>query len=213
MKFVMSYSCGKDSTYALHQFIEAGNEPVGLLIMVNEAMERSWFHGADYALMEKISKALDIPLILCKTQGETYHTALEEGLRKAKEYGAEAACFGDIDIEANRQWCVDRCEAVGMEAHFPLWQHGRKEIVHEIIENGYCCIIKSIHNKKLPKEILGRRLDMDVVKIMEENGIDICGENGEYHTLAVDGPIFKNKLQYELGDVLDFGDISVIDIR
>lgn len=69
MKFVMSYSCGKDSSYALYKMIEAGHEPVGLLVMVNQDMDRSWFHGADYALLDKFSKSLELPLILCPSKG------------------------------------------------------------------------------------------------------------------------------------------------
>lgn len=213
MKFVMSYSCGKDSTLALHTLIENGNEPIGLLIMVNKEMDRSWFHGADYKLLDKFSESLSIPLILCPCEGHEYHTAFEKGLVKAKENGAEMVGFGDIDIEDNRRWCTQRCEAVGIKAEFPLWQQGREQIVREIISKGYSCIIKSIHNQMLPKEILGSMLGLDTVDIMASKGIDICGENGEYHTMAVDGPIFKNRLDYQLGDILDFGDRSVIDIR
>lgn len=212
MKFVMSYSCGKDSTLALHKLIEQGNEPVGLLIMVNKDMDRSWFHGADFKLLDKFSESLQIPLILCPSIGEEYHLAFENGLRKAMDFGAKLVGFGDIDIENNRQWCMDRCHAAGINAAFPLWQQGREKIVREIIATGYSCIIKSINNQLLPKELLGRKLDTDVADIMASRGIDICGENGEYHTIAVDGPIFKNKLDYQLGEIMDFGTWSVIDI-
>ena len=212
MKFVMSYSCGKDSTLALHKLIEEGHEPVGLLIMVNKELDRSWFHGADYKLLNKFSESLQIPLILCPSVGEEYHIAFEDGLRKAKECGAEGVGFGDIDIENNRKWCTDRCEAVGIGAEFPLWQRGREAIVQEIISKGYRCIIKSINNELLPKQLLGRTLDMEVAHIMASRGLDVCGENGEYHTIAVDGPIFKNRLEIQIGEVLDFGNRSVIDI-
>lgn len=213
MKFVMSYSCGKDSTLALHKLTEKGNECAGLLVMVNEELDRSWFHGADHGLLEKFSKALEIPLILCPSSGEEYHIAFEKGLLKARSYGAEMAGFGDIDIEGNRKWCMERCEATGIKAEFPLWQQGREKIVNEILEQGYSCIIKSVNNRLLPKELLGKTLSRDTVKVMAECGIDICGENGEYHTIAVDGPIFKSRLDYTFGEVLDFGDRSVINIR
>lgn len=213
MKFVMSYSCGKDSTFALHKLIEMGHEPVGLLIMVNEEMNRSWFHGADYQMLDKVSKALEIPLILCPSQGEDYHIVFEKGLERAKELGAQIAGFGDIDIENNRKWCEDRCNAVGIKAEFPLWQQGREQIVQGIMDAGYCCIVKNINNKLLPKEILGKALDKEVAAIMKQHEIDVCGENGEYHTIAVDGPIFKHKLEYQLGEIRDFDDRSVIDIQ
>lgn len=212
MKFVMSYSCGKDSTLALQKLIEAGNEPVGLLVMVNEELDRSWFHGADYKLLAQYSDALGIPLILCPSKGEEYHLAFETGLEKAKALGAEMAGFGDIDIEGNRAWSTERCVNTGIKAEFPLWQRGRREIVEEIMEKGYNCIIKSITNTLLPKEILGRTLDAEIMDIMAGCGIDVCGENGEFHTTVVDGPIFRHPLNIELGEILDFGEKSVVDI-
>ena len=85
--------------------------------------------------------------------------------------------------------------------------------MHEILSLGYKCIIKSINNTLLPKSLLGRTIDEDVIKVMKETGIDICGENGEYHTLTVDGPIFRKPLPVKIGEILDFGDYSVIDIK
>ena len=213
MKFAMSYSCGKDSTLALHKMLEAGNEPVALIIMVNENADRSYFHGADYAMMESYSEALNIPLIITPTKGEDYHLAMEESLKKAKQMGAEAACFGDIDLEGNREWSEMRCERVGLTAVFPLWQKDRAENVKELIGLGYQCLIKSINNTLLPESILGRVIDDHVIRIMEECKIDICGENGEYHTLVVDGPIFRKPLGFQTGEVLRFGDYSVIDVH
>lgn len=212
MKFVMSYSCGKDSTLALQKLTEQGHEPVGLLVMINEEMNRSWFHGADYRMLNRYSEALDIPLILCPSKGEEYHIAFEKGLAHAKELGAEMAGFGDIDIEGNRKWSEERCENAGLKAEFPLWQRNRAEIVDEIIEKGYRCVIKSINNTLLPKEILGMDLGNDVKQIMEDCGVDVCGENGEFHTTCVDGPVFKKPLCIKIGEVLNFGDYSVINI-
>ena len=83
MQFVMSYSCGKDSTLALHKMVEAGHTPVALLVMFHEGQERSWFHGVDRPLLERIAAALELPLLLCPSTGEAYHLAFEEGLRRA----------------------------------------------------------------------------------------------------------------------------------
>lgn len=105
MKFVMSYSCGKDSTLALHKMVEQGHTPVALLVMFNQDQERSWFHGVDRPLLEQIAASLELPLLLCPSSGEEYHLAFEEGLRRAMEMGAEACVFGDIDIEDNAAWC------------------------------------------------------------------------------------------------------------
>ena len=74
----------------------------------------AYFHGADSIMLERYAKALNIPMITCPAQGATYQSAFETGLLKAKTMGAEGVCFGDIDIEENRQWEEERCKAVGL---------------------------------------------------------------------------------------------------
>lgn len=212
MKFAVSYSCGKDSTLALHKMLEQGHEPVCLVVMVKEDEDRSYFHGADRAMLEQYVKALAIPVITCPAEGATYHTAFERGLSKAKAIGAEAVCFGDIDIEQNRRWEEERCKAVGLFFFFPLWRRKRKEIVYEVIRLNYRCLIKSINRKILPMDLLGTVLTEASVLAMESAGIDICGENGEYHTLAIDGPIFREPLVFQIGDKIEIGDYAVADI-
>lgn len=212
MKFAMSYSCGKDSTLALHKMLEQGHEPVCLIVMLNREVERSYFHGADLKMLERYEKALGIPMILCPSDGQGYAAALERGLRQAAAMGARAACFGDIDIERNRRWEEERCRAVGLEAFFPLWQRGREENVYELIELGYHCLIKSINTSLLPRPLLGSRLDRRAADMIKEAGADVCGENGEYHTLVLDGPIFRQPLAFHTGNVLSFGGYAVIDV-
>lgn len=212
MKFVMSYSCGKDSTLALQRLLEEGHAPVGLLVMVKDDLNRVWFHGADPALLERVSLSLGVPLILCPSGGEDYHLAFEKGLTRARELGAEFVGFGDIDLDGNRNWSETRCKNAGLDARFPLWQRNRTDIVEEIIDRGFTCLIKTVNNRLLPKFLLGRKLDWETMQIMADHGVDVCGENGEYHTLAVDGPIFHSPVPYRLGAILDFGDWSAIEI-
>ena len=126
-KFILSYSCGKDSTLCLHKMLEAGAEPMALLVMFNPEAGRSYFHGVDPALLREYGKALELPLLAVPTGGEEYHLSMEAALRRAKEQGAELVCFGDIDIENNRAWGEERCRNVGLEAVYPLWHHDRQE--------------------------------------------------------------------------------------
>lgn len=208
----MAYSCGKDSTLALHHMIAQGNDPVALITMVNEAEERSFFHGADLQMLQAYSKALNIPILITPATGDTYHLEMEKSLRKAVSLGAEIACFGDIDLEGNRAWGEERCKNAGIQAVFPLWQTNRTENVYELIGLGYQCLIKSINHTLLPRKVLGRILDAETIDLMKRCGIDVCGENGEYHTLVVDGPIFCNPLTYKTGEILNFNDFSVIEV-
>ena len=211
-KFVMSYSCGKDSTLALHKMIAAGNVPVALIVMVNKNMDRSFFHGADRAMLNRYSEALDIPMIEAETDGMDYHIKMEAALKESIAMGADLACFGDIDIEGNRLWSEERCKNAGIDTVFPLWHIGREDNVRELLSLGYKCLIKSINNSLLPKSILGKTMDDEVISVMEQAKIDICGENGEYHTLVLNGPVFKQPVNLKAGEILDFGDYSVIDV-
>lgn len=212
MKFVISYSCGKDSTLALHKMLEQGHNPVGLLVMINKEKQKSWFHGVDLELLDSISDSLDIPLIKCESSGEEYQICFENALKEAKEKGAEACVFGDIDIEDHRTWCTNRCVATDMKAIFPLWQRNRKENTMEAINLGYRCVIKCVNNKYLSQEFLGKVLDEDMVNYMVDKNIDACGENGEYHTITLGGPIFYKEIPYICEKVIDFGDVSAINI-
>lgn len=121
--------------------------------------------------------------------------------------------FGDIDIDDNRKWAKIGVEKADLKAVFPLWHKDRKENVYKLIELGYKCVIKSINNTLLPKSLLGKFIDAAVIDEMEKCRIDICGENGEYHTLVVDKPIFHEALKYQVGELMDFGNFSIVDIQ
>ncbi|MCI8526047.1 MAG: diphthine--ammonia ligase [Oscillospiraceae bacterium] len=212
MKFVLSYSCGKDSTLALCRLTAQGHEAAGLLVMMNEAAGRSWFHGADAALLARYEDALGLPLLPVPARGADYHLAMEAALRRAKDLGAEAAAFGDIDLAENRRWCEDRCAAAGLPAVFPLWGEDRAALVREALDTGIRCLIKAVDPARLPRSLLGRFLDRDTLREIAAQGADLCGENGEYHTLAVDGPVFRHALPFQTGRTLDLRGCSVVEI-
>ena len=120
-KFIMSYSCGKDSTLALYRMIKKGNTPAALLVTVNKEENRSWFHGIPESLIKEVSKSLNIPLILVETKGNNYEEKFTEALIKAKDrLGIDLCVFGDIDLEPHREWCTARCNEAGVEANFPF---------------------------------------------------------------------------------------------
>jgi len=213
LKFVISYSCGKDSALALYRMLQEGHQAVGLLVMINREQERSWFHGVDRPLLEAVSHALGIPLIPCACAGEDYAAAMEAGLGRAQKMGAEAAVFGDIDIAGHREWCTARCAAAGLKALFPLWQQERLALTREVIDLGFSALIKCVEKSKTSIKMLGQTLTHELVAAIAAGGADACGENGEYHTFVYDGPIFSYPLPIETGAVLDFGTHAAIDLH
>lgn len=214
-KFVVSYSCGKDSTLSLYRMIKAGHIPVALLVTVDKKVLRSWFHGIPDKLLKDVSKSLDIPLVLVASNGkENYGETFVEALKKIKEeMGAEACVFGDIDLMAHRTWCEDKCEKAGLEAIFPLWEEDREALTYEFIDSGFKTVIKNVKLSILGEEFLGEVLTKDVVERLKAAGSDACGENGEYHTFVFDGPLFKERINFETGDNILTETHGFLDIK
>ena len=211
--FVVSYSCGKDSTLALYRMIKNGHKPVALLITVDKKILRSWFHGVPQNLLEEVSKSLNIPLLLVKCQGEEYKDAFIKALKKAKEeLGAEACVFGDIDLEAHRTWCTDRCNEANIEAIFPLWLEDREKLTFEFIDTGFKTVIKNVRLDVLSTDFLGKELTRPVVSDIVKAGSDPCGENGEYHTFVFDGPLFKYPIRFKENGVITNETHGFLDI-
>lgn len=212
-KFVMSYSCGKDSTLSLYRMIREGHKPVALLITVDKKVLRSWFHGVPNDLLNEASKSLGIPLLLVKCEGEEYSEAFKKALHKAKiELGAEVCVFGDIDLEAHRTWCTDRCNEVEMEAIFPLWLENREKLTYEFIDTGFKTVIKNVRLNVLSTDFLGKQLTHKVVKDIIKTGSDACGENGEYHTFVFDGPLFKYPIKFKENGIITNETHGFLDI-
>ncbi|WP_250278285.1 Dph6-related ATP pyrophosphatase [[Clostridium] colinum] len=211
-KFVASYSGGKDSMLSIYRAIKAGLKPVCLIITYNKDKNVSWFHGVPKGVLDSVSNSLDIPVWLIETTGEEYAKNFETALTRAKQEGAEVCIFGDIDLQGHFDWCSERCENVGLEACFPLWLEDRKKLVYEFLESGFTSTFTVINTKLLDDRFLGMTMTKEVCEEIEKEGADVCGENGEYHTFASDGPIFKEKVKFKLGDKIEDKGYSILPI-
>ena len=137
-----------------------------------------------------------------------------ENVKKIKEeMGAKACVFGDIDLMAHRTWCEDKCEKAGLEAIFPLWEEDREALTYEFIDSGFKTVIKNVKLSILGEEFLGEVLTKDVVERLKAAGSDACGENGEYHTFVFDGPLFKERINFETGDNILTETHGFLDIK
>lgn len=213
-KFVMSYSCGKDSTLALYRMIKAGHIPAALLITVDKKVCRSWFHSVPERLLREVAKSLNIQLILVTSKGDDYAKTFVDALIKAKkDLGIDACVYGDIDLEAHRVWCTNRCTEAGVEAIFPLWEEDRETLVYEFIDLGFKTVIKNVKLECMGEEFLGKVLTKEVVQEIKETGSDACGENGEYHTFVFDGPLFNYTVKFESLGIIKSDTHGFLDIR
>ena len=199
-KFVLSYSGGKDCILALYRKIQEGCTPVALLTTVKKSEAETWTHGLSYDLLEQVSKSLELPIIYAECEASEYEDKFEEKLKVAKEMGATSVVYGDIDIELHKQWGVDRATNVGLNYEFPLWQEDREKLVHEVIDNGFKAIIKKVNLDCMSGYFLGKTLTKELIEKIKDTGSDACGENGEYHTFVVDGPIFNYKIEVKHED-------------
>ena len=193
-KAVISFSGGKDSILSLYRALKNDYIICGLIVTFNTD-KNSCFHDIPYDVLMKISESINIPLISVDCSEDTiYEKQFEKALVKAKESGIESCIFGDIDIEKHRKWEEDRCINAGIESYFPLWQEDREKLTNEVIESGFKAIIKKVNLNYLDEGFLGKILDNKLVLRIKESGSDPCGENGEYHTVVVDGPIFQKEV-------------------
>ena len=212
MKVVVSYSGGKESALSLYRAILKGYTPIALITTYNIEEGRSHFHGLKESLLEAVSQAVDVPLTLIKTTGQEYEQNFEQALAALKKQGAQACVFGDIDIQAHKEWCTKRCENVGIQAIFPLWKESRKDIVNEIIDRGFVANLTIINTKYLTEDFLGQQLTKPLAEKIAATGADICGENGEYHTFVSNGPNFNKPVAFSLGERVRMGEYIMIKV-
>ena len=200
MKFAISYSGGKESALSLHKAVQQGHTPILLITTFNTDRNHSYSHGINETILTRVSDSLGIPSLLVKTTDTEYTSDFEKALTHAKNLGAEACVFGDVDIEGHFAWCSERCKNVGLEAIFPLWGRGRKDVVYDCIDSGFVANISVVNTKYLSEKYLGQQLTKEIAVSIAAEGADICGENGEYHTFVSDGPIFKHPVQFSFAE-------------
>lgn len=198
MNTVCSWSGGKDSCYALMLAIKQGFTPKVLLNVLNEEGKISRSHGIPANVLQAQAKAAALPALLISSSWDEYETKFTGALTKLKEeFGLAHALFGDIDLQAHRDWEEKVCKKAGLTAVLPLWQQDRKQLVLQMLEAGIEAVIVSC-NETMGEKFIGKTITPALVAELESMGIDACGENGEYHTLVLDCPLFSKRLQVEI---------------
>ncbi|HEY73528.1 MAG TPA: diphthine--ammonia ligase [Thermoflexia bacterium] len=198
--FVCSWSGGKDSCLALYRAASAGARPKFLLTMLQEDGKRSRSHGLARDVLQAQALALGIPLLTRATSWDEYEAVFVAALQGLSEAGIEAGVFGDIDIEDHRLWEEKVCGAAGIGAYLPLWKTPRLELFDEFLSRGFEAVIVAVCEEKLDKAYLGETLSVELAREFDRLGIDPAGEEGEYHTVVTNGPIFSRPLRLEVGE-------------
>lgn len=192
--YITSWSGGKDSYYAYLLAKQTGLKPVCLLNMMNENDLISRSHAIPKHILVKQANALGLPLITIAASWTSYEEKFISALNDLKlKYNTTHAVFGDIDLQAHKDWEDKVCTNAGLAAVLPLWKRNRKELIAAILDAGIETYIVSCNNQ-MGSHFLGKKLTPQLVEQLEGIGVDACGENGEYHTLVVNGPGFKNPI-------------------
>jgi uncharacterized protein (TIGR00290 family) len=199
MKVAVSWSGGLESSLACHKAIAEGHDVACLVTFVLDPYWPAMGHPPQ--IMSLQSESIGIPQILLKVE-EPY----KEGYRKAiasliKTCGIEGIMTGDIyvvdDIHGN--WMESVCEGLDIEVIMPLWERDTLQVLDEEVSEGFRAIFTCVKQPWFGEELIGRELNKDTIKdllaLADKHGMDPCGENGEYHTMVIDGPIFKETIK------------------
>ena len=194
-----SWSGGKDSCLACYRATVQGLAVRRLANTVSEDGKRSCSHGLPAWVIQKQSQALGIPLVQRRTNGNNYEDEFKAMLHAFKQEGIDGGIFGDIDFNEHRQWIERVCHAVSITPHLPLWGESQDKVLKDFIDLGFEAIIVATRADLIGEEWLGRKLDKDFISHLYElkktRDVTPCGEAGEYHTLVIDGPLFKKRLE------------------
>jgi len=193
----VSFSGGKDSCLALWRARQSGLDVGAVVNVLEESGERNRSHGVPRSLLEAQARSLDVELMAPATSWRDYEARFTEMLENLKARGFEVVVFGDIDLQAHRDWEEKVCARAGIECHLPLWHEPRLELAHEIVRLGFRAVVVCVDSRFLDDGYCGRIYDERFIANLPAN-VDACGENGEFHTFVFDGPGFREPVRYEL---------------
>ena len=181
------------------QAMRQGYVPKVLLNVLNEEGKISRSHGIPVSVLLAQAAAAQIPLYLVGSSWDEYEKRFILALQELQmKYQVSHAIFGDIDLQPHREWEENVCREAGLNAVLPLWQQNRKELVWQMLQSGIEAMIVSC-NKVLGERFLGRIITRELVTELEALNVDVCGENGEFHTLVLHCPLFSKPVRVETG--------------
>jgi uncharacterized protein (TIGR00290 family) len=164
-----------------------------MITMFDESGERSRSHGISKSLMLAQAAALDMTLLTPHASWQSYEAEFVATLRTLQASGHTGIVFGDIDLQAHRDWEEQVCARANLSAHLPLWQRDRRQLAQEVTQLGFKAIVVCVDHRYLTADYCGREYNHEFVASLPE-GVDACGENGEFHTFVFDGPLFNSRL-------------------
>lgn len=206
-KVWLAWSSGKDSAWALHSIRQSGEfDVVALLTTVNRTHQRVAMHAVREALVEMQAEAAGLPLVKVPIPSpctnEIYERAMAEAMARARAEGVYHVVFGDLFLEDIRAYREKQLAACGMTPVFPLWLKDTQQLAEQMITGGLSAYLTCVDPRKLDRKFAGRRFDAQFLRDLPI-GVDLCGENGEFHTFANAGPMLAREIPVSVGEIVE----------
>jgi uncharacterized protein (TIGR00290 family) len=206
-KAFVSWSSGKDSAFAVCEARRLGlAEIVGVVTTVNERFDRVAMHGVRSALLDRQIAALNLPaikvLIPSPCPNEVYEARMADACAAIKAAGVHHLVFGDLFLEDIRAYRERTLAPLGITPIFPLWGRNTRQLAAEMIGCGLLAHVVCLDPKQIPASFAGRRFDATLLREIPPH-IDPCGENGEFHTVVTQGPMFSAPISVSIGETVE----------
>ena len=203
----LSWSGGKDSALTLWALRnELGIEPRALITTVTDEYDRISMHGVRRSLLERQAAGLRLPLVQVRIppacMNDVYDARMAEAFASARLKGVEDVAFGDLFLEDIRAYREERLRQAGKRALFPLWGRDTSELARAFVRTGFEAVLVCVDPKRLDPSFAGRRYDERLLVELPAD-VDPCGENGEFHSFVYAGPIFSDRIECEIGEVVE----------
>jgi uncharacterized protein (TIGR00290 family) len=213
---LLSWSSGKDSVWALHLLRQRQDiEVVGLVTTVNQTFKRVAMHAIREDLLQRQASAVDLPLEMLHIphpcSDEEYEAIMQGFMEKTREADIDYMAFGDIFLQDIRDYREQSLRNTGISPLFPLWGKPTDKLATDMIAGGIRSIITCVDPRFVPVSFAGRVFDLSLLRDIPE-GVDRCGERGEFHTFAMSGPGFKNTLRVKVGETVERDGFVFTDI-
>jgi uncharacterized protein (TIGR00290 family) len=203
-KILLSWSGGKDSAWALHRLRCEGEYEVGaLLTTVNEAFGRVAIHGFRQQLLERQAERAGLPLwqipLPFPCSNEDYEARMAAACERAVSEGFYGIAFGDLYLEEIRSYRVTKLAGTGLTPIFPIWGIPTSELARLMMDGGIRARLTCVDPRKVPASFAGREWDQSLLEELP-SAVDPCGENGEFHSFAYAGPMFREPITVTDGE-------------
>jgi uncharacterized protein (TIGR00290 family) len=203
----ISWSSGKDCAWALHAVRQQGElEVAGLLCSVNAQFRRVSMHGVRQQLLEQQAQAAGLPLLIVELPwpcpNEEYERRMADACARLRALDVEVLVFGDLFLADVRQYREKQLAGTGIEPVFPLWGFDTRRLAREMLAGGLRARIACLDPKRVDRSLAGAELTAPLLEALPE-GVDPCGENGEFHTFAFEGPVFSNPIRVMPGEIVE----------